>query len=81
MPRLVAAVPGVLGLVAHPREVTNEVVLLSLLRLIRLSTLGVGVTAVTRLKISGSVYLENLIPQNRPHATRSNVWSISSIVI
>jgi hypothetical protein len=30
MPRLVAAAPGVLGLVAHPREVTNEVVLLLL---------------------------------------------------
>jgi hypothetical protein len=65
--RLVAAVPDILGLVGYPREVTKEVVLLSLFRLIRVSVLDVGVAAETRLAISGSVCLANLILRNRPY--------------
>jgi hypothetical protein len=58
-PRLVAAVPDLLGLVARPWEVIKEVVLLSLL--------DVGVTAETRLTISGSVCLANLILLNHSY--------------
>ena len=66
-PRLVAAVPDLLGLVARPWEVTKGVVLLSLLPLIHVSAPDVGVTAETRLTISGSVCLANLILLNHPY--------------
>ena len=66
-PRLVAAVPDLLGLVAHTLEVTDGVVLLSLLPLIHVSAPDVGVTAEIRLTISGSVCLANPILLNRPY--------------
>ena len=66
-PRLVAAVPDLLGLVAHTLEVTDGVVLLSLLPLIHVSAPDVGVTAESRLTISWSVCLANLILLNRPY--------------
>ena len=67
VPRLVAAVPDLLGLVARPWEVIKRVVLLSLLPLIHVSAPDVGVAAETRLTISGSVCLANLILLNRPY--------------
>ena len=70
IPRLVAAVPDLLGLVARPWEVTKGVVLLSLLPLIHVSAPDVGVTAETRLTISGSVCLANLILLNKASASR-----------
>lgn len=61
IPRLVAAVPD-LG-----------VVLLSLLPVIHVSAPDVGVTTETRLTISGSVCLANLILLNRPKASASRI--------
>jgi hypothetical protein len=58
-------VPDLLGLSLVPREVTKEVVLLSLLRLIRVSALDVGVAAVTRLAISESAPAESPVQSFR----------------
>ena len=70
IPRLIAAVPDLLGLVARLWEVTKGVVLLSLLPLIHVSGPDVGVTAETRLAISGAVCLAN---QYKASASRIEV--------
>jgi hypothetical protein len=67
IPRLITAVLDLLSLIARPWEVIKRVVLLFLLSLIHVSASDMGVTAETRLTISGSVYLTNLILLNHPY--------------